>query len=87
MGNATDVARRRFPEGVVVPHQRDDHHPQETTMHPEYLAIYALLQGRIRTAETQRRARAARAYRPPRRARRTVGDRRRPSSRRGGEAA
>jgi hypothetical protein len=54
---------------------------------PEYVAVYALLQGRIKAAETQRRARAARAYRPPRRARRTVGARRRPASRRVGEAA
>lgn len=56
-------------------------------MHPEYIAIHALLQGRIKAAETQRQKRAARAYRPPRRARRTVGDRRRPVSRRVGEAA
>lgn len=57
-------------------------------MHPEYLAVYAILQDRIRVADTKRRVRAARADRPPAatRRRRSRGSRR-PLGSRAGEAA
>lgn len=43
-------------------------------MHPEYVAVYAVMQDRIRVAENRRRVRAARAAaadRPPRASRRS----------------
>lgn len=56
-------------------------------MHPEYLAIYAIMEDRIRVAESRRRIRAARTGRPPRSARRAKPVRRRVPSLKAGGAA
>lgn len=55
-------------------------------MHPEYIAVYAIMQDRIRAAETQRRA-SVRPARPPRSSRRRTGIRRRSGASKVGEAA